>query len=58
MNAKDVLIRIIERRARRRVGELSCQMVRATEADRENVLDEMEFQRWLAETCWDCLNGS
>jgi hypothetical protein len=57
-NAKDMLIRVIERRAQRCVGQLSCQMVRAAEADRENVLDEMQFQRWLAETCRDCLYGS
>lgn len=58
MDTKHMLIRVIERRAQRRLGQLSCRMVRADEADRENVLDEMQFQRWLAETCRDCLYGS
>lgn len=58
VNTKNILIQLIERRAQRRIGELSCRLVRAGSADRENVLDEMQYQRWLAETCQDCLDGS
>lgn len=57
-NMKDILIRVIERRARNRVGQLSCKLVRAESRDRENILDEMQFQKWLAEACDDCLSGS
>ena len=38
-------------RARRRLGELANQFARAEGADRERILAEMEFERWLAEGC-------
>ena len=53
-NTKDVLIRVIEARATRRVGRLAADLVRARSEDKELVLAEMDFERWLAESCLDC----
>lgn len=37
--------------SRRRLGELAGEFARATGADRERLLAEIEFERWLAEEC-------
>ena len=42
-------------RARRRLGELAGQFARATGVDRERLLAEIEFERWLAEGCQEDL---
>jgi hypothetical protein len=54
-NPKDLVLQNIEAKARQRVGHLARQLVRAPSAQREVVLAEMEFERWLAETCQLCL---
>ena len=46
---KDRIIRDIEEKARRRVAELSKEFARAKSEDKEEILAEMEFERWLAE---------
>ena len=38
-------------RARRRMGELAGQFARASGVDRERLLAEIEFERWLADGC-------
>jgi hypothetical protein len=55
-NPKDLMLRLIEAKARRRVAQLSCRMVRAPSEQRELVFTELEFNRWLAETCAMCLD--
>ncbi len=55
---KDLLLRIVEVKARHRVAGLACQMVRAPSRDREMILAALEFERWLADSCRDCLIGS
>ena len=57
-NTKELLLAVVEAKARRRTGQLACRLIRATSADRELVLAELEFERWLAESCRDCLFGS
>ena len=42
-------------RARRRLGELAGQFARAAGPDKERLLAELEFERWLAEECEDDL---
>ena len=51
---KNVLLRAIEARAARRLGRLAGQLVRAESEDKELILADLEFQRWLAESCLDC----
>ena len=54
-NSKDLVLHIIEADAWQRVGRLAQQLVRVPSVQREVVLAEMEFNRWLAETCGVCL---
>ena len=56
-NIKEQLLRGIEAKATRRTGRLASELVRARSKDKELILAELEYQRWLAETCADCLNG-
>ena len=53
---KDLLVEIIGQEACRRTGELAGKLVRAKPADKEEILAEMDFQGWLAESCQDCLD--
>ncbi len=54
---KDLLIRVIRQRARRRAGELACALIRARPEAREMVLAELQFQQWLQESCRQCEMG-
>jgi len=42
-------------RSRRRLGELSVQFARAEGVDKERLLAEIEFERWLVEGCQEDL---
>ena len=54
---KDLMICIIEAKARRRVANLAHQLIRAPSQQRELVLAELDYTRWLAETCHLCRNS-
>lgn len=47
----------IERRAWRRTGELAGELARADSHDREGILAELGFERWVAECCGLCRGG-
>ena len=53
---KDMMLRLIEAKARRRVLRLTYRLVRAPWVQHEDILAEMEFQHWLAESCQLCLD--
>ena len=53
---KDQMIRLIGDNARGKVAALAGEYVRARPQDRENIQAGIEFERWLAETCQDCLD--
>ena len=55
-NIKEQLLRGIEAKAARRTGRLASELVRARSRDKELVLAELEYQRWLADTCGDSLD--
>jgi hypothetical protein len=55
-NIKKRLLRGIEAKAKRRTGRLASELVRAQSKDKELILAELEFQRWLTDTCGDCLD--
>jgi len=57
-SAKDLLLAVMATRARRRTAQLAGDLARAESDDKELVLAELEFQRWLDESCRDCLFGS
>jgi len=55
---KEQMLMLIELAARRRTGELARVLAEQDpEVDLELTLAEMEYQRWLAEACDDCLNS-
>ena len=51
---KNALLRAIEARATCRLGRLAGELVRAESEDKEPILADLEFQRWLAESCLYC----
>jgi hypothetical protein len=53
---KHMLLDVIEARATRRAGRLASELVYAESEDRESIHAELEFQKWLAESCRDCRN--
>jgi hypothetical protein len=57
-SGKDLLLRIVEVKARRRTGQLAGRLIRASAEAMEPILAELEFERWLADRCRDCRNGS
>ena len=54
-DAKDVLLEAIQRRSEQKVGQLSTELVHAASEEKEAVLAGLEIERWLAESCRDCL---
>ena len=54
-NIKDAMLQAIEAQACRRTGQLAGDLVRGQQEDKELVLAELDFQRWLAGSCAGCL---
>jgi len=52
---KDKIIRTIHRAATARLGKLAGPLIRAPAAEKEAILAEMEFERWLQQCCRECL---
>jgi vacuolar-type H+-ATPase subunit H len=48
---KQEILRRIETDARREAEHLAGEFARAAEAEREAILAEMEYHRWLMECC-------
>lgn len=51
MNIKERMVLLIEADARTRVADLSCEFARAVSEEKEDILAEMEFERWLVDAC-------
>jgi len=54
-NIRTLLIEDIEQRASRQVGQLAKDLVRAQPQEKELVLARLQFERWLADSCRECL---
>ena len=54
-NTKYLLIEDIGERASRQTGRLASELIRARHEKKEELLAEMQFHQWLAESCFDCL---
>ena len=52
---KDQMIRLIQYKAEQDTAELAGEFARAASEDREEILAEFEFKRWMSETCSVCL---
>jgi len=53
-NIRDLLLQLIEERAWHKAGRLAGELVSVPSPERELILAELEFQRWLAESCAEC----
>ena len=53
MNDRERIV-MMEAKAPTRLGSLAGQLVEAEAEGKEAILAEMQFQRWLAESCQDC----
>jgi hypothetical protein len=53
MNVKDLALRVVETRARTRLGKLAGELARAPSEEKEDILAGIEFERWLADSCRD-----
>ena len=56
-NKRALLIEDIEQRACRRIGQLAKDLVLAKPQEKEVVLAELQFERWLADSCRQCLES-
>ena len=55
MNIKDVILKRIQRRAETQARLLAGEFARAASQDKEAILAELEYEKWLAEACLDAL---
>ena len=55
MNIEDVILVRIQRQAEARARILAGEFARAASQDKEAILAELEFEKWLAEACLDAL---
>ena len=53
---KDQVLDQIRRRAEAEARYLSGEFARAASAEKGAILDALEFEKWLAESCSDCLD--
>lgn len=49
------MLAVIARKAEQDALVLAGEFARAAAQDREAILAGLEFERWLAESCWECL---
>jgi hypothetical protein len=52
---KNQLVELIGHQAKQEVARLAGEFARAASEDKESILAHMEYERWLAEACWLCL---
>ena len=52
---KERIIHLIEQNAAAKLAELSNDFVRAKSGQKEAIVAGMEFERWLSESCRECL---
>ena len=55
---KNQILQLIQQNSRRKVAALAGEYVRAKPEEREAIHAGIEIERWLAETCQECLEHS
>ena len=53
---KDIIVEQIGRRAEQEARYLAGEFLRAASAEKELILAELEYEKWLAEACWESLD--
>ena len=54
---KDRILDAIRRKAEARAAYLSGEFARVASEEKEAIFDALAFEKWLAESCWECLGG-
>lgn len=54
-NKKDMILDRILRRSEREAAYLAGEFARAASEEKEQLLAALEIERWLAESCRECL---
>ena len=54
---KDRILDVIRCEAERQVAHLAGEFARAASEGEEALLGALEFEKWLAESCRECLGG-
>ena len=52
---KKQILQLIQQKARRKVAALASEYVRAKPEEKEAIQAGIEFERWLADSCRECL---
>ena len=52
---RNLMVRDIEARSTKELGRLSREFARAPSEEKEAILAEMDFERFMADTCHVCL---
>jgi len=55
---KDVMLEAARRRSEREAARLAGEFARAASEEREAILASLEFEKWMAQACLDCQNGT
>ena len=58
MSKKDMLLEQIRRKSQREAARLAGEFARAASEEKEELLAALLIEKWLAETCADCLDSS
>ena len=53
---KNKIVEFIGQQAEQEARQLAGEFARAASEDREQILAQLQYEHWLAETCWQCLD--
>jgi len=56
-NLKDQILQLIQKNSMKKVAALAKEYCRAKPEEREEIQAGIRFERWLAESCRECLEG-
>ena len=57
MSKKDILLERIRRKSEREAARLAGEFARAASEEKEEILAALEIEKWLAESCAECLDS-
>lgn len=55
---KDRMVRLIQQDAAEKMAGFAAEMIHAAPEEKEQILAGLEFERWLEQTCRECLDWS